>query len=998
MTRIFTGCHAVLTPGPHSRAPDAALCRGRPVDSYSPHMTGQNPRPDELRISLTQLYDWRQNHLQGDEKGEAQLFLDRLVRGFGHDGVREAGATLEFRLKKNDSKGTAFADMVWKPRCLVEMKRAGTVLKRHYRQAFDYWIQAVPNRPRYVVLCNFDEFQVYDFDQQLDAPVDTIALADLADRWTSLSFLLPNETEPQFGNNLVAVTREAARNVAGLFHQIHARGTDRLGAQRFVLQCVMAMFSEDVGLLPGPIFSRAVFDSIESKNPEAASFDLLPALFRELNTPGTTAGGRFKDAPYFNGGLFATVIPVELTRDELSDLAQAATTDWSAVRPEIFGTLFEQSMDHGERHAHGAHFTSQADIAKVVIPTIVDPWRRRIAEARTRGRGGIASMERLLQEIYSYRVLDPACGSGNFLYVAYRELRRLEHDIIVGIEEMRSSQYIASQRSIGYVTPDHFFGIDVNPIAIEIAKVTLLLGKKLASDELEDDQRILPLDSLDESIVAGDALFMEWPACNAIIGNPPYLGRRRMTEELGAGYCQELMAEYPAVTGVSDYVSYWFPLAHDHLPNGGRAGFVATNTIRENDSRRASLDYIVDNGGRIVDAVTSQPWSGDAVVDVSIVNWVKDSTPGPGVLWLNDGDLRLEVDSISSSLSAALDVRNAVPILANRGPGGCSQGQTPGVTRGFVLDAQGVGALFSAAQAELDVLHPFLGGRELLNRLSVDRWIIDIPDEDAVRVRAKYRTVMAHLEKTVLPPRQELVAREARQNAEGQRRSDSFRPDRTYESFISRWWQLWRRRPEFLGAVSGLDRYIATSRHATVNRRTVFEFVDSSIRPGDAITAFAFEDDYSFGILSSSLHHDWLIARCSTIRGDPRYTSTTVWDSFPWPQTPNASQVSRVVAAAKTLCDVRSAYLKQGVTLAEQYDSLILPGSSDLRRASEALDAAVYEAYGFSHGDDALAQILALNQDLASEPDLVRGPGPGEFEDVRVTDHRLQPPALPPGL
>jgi len=352
--------------------------------------TMNNPAPHDLRAALSSFADWRIEHLTGDEKGDAQIFCDRLFQALGHGGVREAGAVLEARIKKEDNKGTAFADLMWKPRVLIEMKKAGTDLSRHYRQAFQYWMRAVPDRPRYVILCNFDEFWVYDFDNQLDAPVDVVALKDLAARSDALSFMLPIEQPPVFGNDLVAVTRDAAAAVASVFRSVHARGIDRLTAQRFVLQSVVAMFSEDIGLLPGKFFTRALEDARNG----AEAYDLLGALFTAMETPGVTPGGRYTGTPYFNGGLFAVVAPIELTAEELKKMRTAASTDWSAVRPEIFGTLFETSMDAGERHAYGSHFTSQVDMAKIILPSIVTPWQDRIQAASTIGELEQRSEER----------------------------------------------------------------------------------------------------------------------------------------------------------------------------------------------------------------------------------------------------------------------------------------------------------------------------------------------------------------------------------------------------------------------------------------------------------------------------------------------------------------------------------------------------------------------------------------------------------------------------
>ncbi|MBM9505462.1 class I SAM-dependent DNA methyltransferase [Actinacidiphila acididurans] len=936
---------------------------------------------ETLRAQLDAFVRYRKEHLTGDEKGEAQVFLDRLFRAFGHDGVREAGATLEMRIKKRNQRGTAFADLMWKPRCLIEMKKVGTNLKRHYRQAFDYWVQAVPDRPRYVMLSNFDEFWIYDFDQQLDEPVDRVALEDLPQRSDAFAFLLPYEERPIFRNDLVAVTREAATDVARVFKQIHARGIPRIKAQLFTLQSVMAMFAEDIGMLPSHSFSRALDDSTTGSD----AYDLLFGLFREMNTPGTTPAGRYKGTPYFNGGLFAEVYPVELTNDELNDLRHACETDWSEVRPEIFGTLFEGSMDEGERHAQGAHFTSQADIAKIVGPTIVNPWREKIGAAST-----ISELENLLIELSHYRVLDPACGSGNFLYVAYRELRRIEHEIATLVTERRRGRH-AGQQTISYVPTDHFFGIDVNPFAVEVAKVTMMLAKKLSTVELDDHQEVLPLDNLDNVIIAADALFCEWPQADAIIGNPPYLGRRKMVAELGAEYCQRLLREYPNVAGVSDFVTYWFPLAHDHLPQGGRAGMVATKTIRENDSRKSSLDYISDNNGTIFEAVSSQPWSGDAVVHVSLVNWAKGIDVSPKVLWLNDGQLRLEVEEISPTLRPGFDVRKACDLEANAKPQVCFQGQTPGVTKGFVIDRATRHVLTRDEKAR-DVIHPFLGGREMLRDTSIERWIIDIQDADLLSAESRYPGLMQHLASSVLQEREKAAAKEKERNGKAINVNPKAKVNKHHANFLAKWWNLSYRRNDMLEAVLPLDRYLATSRVASVNRPTVFTFVDSRIHPSDSMTVFALDDDYSFGVLSSEFHSAWVRARCSYLKGDPRYTSTTVWESFPWPQSPTPAKVRGVANAAAELLRLRQKYLDRGIPLERQYASLLRPGQNELKKLHDQLTEAVRKAYGFTKSDDYLDQLFALNKNLAETADGVWGPGARGFDGARSTDYRILPP------
>ncbi len=469
---------------------------------------------------LIEFTDWVAKHITGDEKGEAQIFLDRLFIGFGHKGVKEAGATLEMRIKKQDMGGTAFADLVWKPVVLIEMKKRGEDLTRHYRQAFDYWTRLVPGRPRYVVLCNFDEFWIYDFETQMDTPVDQVKITELLNRWGPLAFLFRSPEKPTFGNHHEEVTRQAADRLAVCFNKLITRKVDRGLAQHFILQILVALFAEDIGLLEKYLVVQLLEECKEPRD----SYDLLGGLFVEMNTPGETGGGRFKGVDYFNGGLFAQPARLELYPDEISQLRQAAKADWSKVRPEIFGTLFEHSVEQKERHAYGAHFTHPTDIMKIVGPTIVEPWRERIENAET-----LPALHRLWERMQHFTVLDPACGSGNFLYIAYRELKRLEARIFERFQEF-SKRVDPTQKLLGFVTARQFYGMDINSFAVELAKVTMMIARKLAIDELHVTEPALPLDNLDANFIAGDALIdslgnpTPWPIADVIIGNPPFLG------------------------------------------------------------------------------------------------------------------------------------------------------------------------------------------------------------------------------------------------------------------------------------------------------------------------------------------------------------------------------------------------------------------------------------------------------------------------------------------
>jgi SAM-dependent methyltransferase len=1006
---------------------------------------------DDLKTSLEKFVTFARA-LKGDEKSEAQIFLDHFFRALGHGGVQEAGATLEFRIAKKPgsaqlellkgeaakpkSGGKKFADLLWPERVLIEMKSRKENLEKHYDQAFEYWTHIVPHRPPYVILCNFDEFWIYDFNTQLFDPVDRILLRDLPQSSASFNFLLPHEQKPRFGNNRVEVTRKAADIFAEVFRKIVARGEDRTRAQRFILQLLVSVVSEDIGLLPDNFVTGLLEQCVEKP---ADSFDLLGGLFRQMATEEEARGGRYVGIKYFNGGLFKVVEPVELKLTEADMLFKAADrNDWSQVKPEIFGTLFQHSMEDGsdgkkrdERHAFGAHFTSEFDIQKVVGPTIVRPWRERI-EAAGKDPARLAAA---LDGLRNFQVLDPACGSGNFLFVAYREMKRLERDLLVRLQRAKAKVELASAVSI-----QQFHGIDILPFAVELAKVTLMLAKELEireaarlgeSEGLFFQEKPLPLDNLDKNIVCADALFTGWPKADAIIGNPPYLDARKVTLEHGIDYVKKLRAAFPSVPGRADFCTHWFRLAHDALPHDGRAGLVGTNTIRQNESREASLDYIVENGGVITEAISTQVWSGDAAVHVSIVNWLKmtdfgvpgpvpgvpgsepgrpgfnpgtpgsepsspgfkpgipgfePSSPGsespspgfdlpspdfkpglpgsepgapgsrPGVpetapgsgkrpicrLTFQRGDSvdspweTYELPVINPALSVGTDVTGALVLAANAKSTGCFEGQQPG-HNGFRLNADEAARL--VAKGCQPVIFPYLNGDELLGAeyLTAPRFIIDFGERDIFAARA-FPDAFDVLRTRVLADWEANAAKEKAQTG---------KETGEHQNRLKTWWQLKRKRGALLAAIAPLPRYVACSR---VTKRPIFEFLSSTIRPDSSLTVFPFADDYSYGILQSSLHFDWFKARCSSLKGDFRYTSDTVFDTFPWPQFDAAP-----VSAVRHDIVVETRGKKRGSSVGAKYSAP--DGAKPNPTAAGYKDSA---PHGAMLSEDALAKIRAV--------------------------------------
>lgn len=953
----------------------------------------------EKTANLKTFVQWAAKHITGDEKGEAQVFLDRLFQGFGWEGFKEANAVCELRVK-NTNGGTSFADLVWKPVVVIEMKKRGTDLSKHYSQAFTYWTRLVPNRPRFAILCNFDEFWIYDFETQLDTPVDKVLLNDLPSRFGPLNFMFREDVKPIFGNHQETVTRQAADKLAACFNSLIERKVDQPLAQRFILQMLMALFAEDIGLLDKYVVTKLLD---ECKTPQD-TYDLLGGLFTAMNTNGVK-GGRFKGVPYFNGGLFAQPAMIELTDQERGLLRDASDFDWSKVRPEIFGTIFEHSLGKEQRHAQGAHYTSPVDIMKVVGPTIVAPWSAAIEAANT-----LDSLKKLLARIENFTVLDPACGSGNFLYVAYRELKRLE----ARIYERMAAEYKSvnpNQRPFGFVSAANFFGMDINPFAVDIAKVTMMLAHKLAIDELHISESALPLDNLDANFKVGDALVQpdgtrtEWFETDVIVGNPPFLGAKLVKRMLGTSYTNRVRQAYPEVPGMADFCVYWFRRANDVLkpctttdPFSGRAGLVGTQAIRSNASRIGGLDHIAASG-TIIEAVENQPWSGEANVNVSIANWVKTDQavllPKVRRLWFKvdpqpglkskpktgdqgqksyELDMR-EVPFINSALSDLADVSGAVSL---RQPGGptIGQGLTPGHAA-FMLTDDERAELLAASDKNAEVIFPYMVGDDVLSTGKPARWLLDFERRSIIEAQA-FAAPFRRVKSLVLPDR----LAKAKQGTEDDDADDADADDGEkkgrshHEAFLAKWWQLSYGRPALCKVMEGLPRYLACSR---VTKRPIFFFIDPSIRPGDLIQVFGLADDYSFGILQSDAHWQWFIAKCGKLTERPRYNGDSVFHTFPWPQAPTAAMVRAIADAGKAVRALRAeAAEKQGMGLRALYRTLDLPGKNPLRDAHAVLNAAVMKAYGFTARKPILQQLLDLNLEVAdriAKGAAVLGPG-----------------------
>ncbi len=864
----------------------------------------------------------------GNEKQESQSFVQKLLRAWGWQDAEEAGVSFEHKIPKGGAGGgMGFADALIPGKVLIEMKQRGEGLGQHFPQLQRYWFNLAP-KPTYAILCNFDEFWVYDFNIQVDEPVEKLLTAQLAERWSGLAFLSKEPLTPLFGNNQISVTEKQAKAMGHLFHDLKVQA-NKTGlftaqqAQRFVLQCVLCMFAEDRGMLPNRQFSLALEDCRERGD---STYDVLGGLFAAMNTHGETPGGRFKGTPYFNGGLFSEIRQIDLSPDQLTLLVESAREDWRLVRPSIFGNIFEASSDERTRHALGQHFTSEADILKVVRPTIIEPWETRMEAAKT-----IPECEQLLLALREYKVLDPACGSGNFLYMAYNGLKDIEATILSKIQGRRRSEALKGQGAFGFVTANQFFGMDTDPFAVELARVTLMIARKVAHDRLGLTEQELPLDNLDKNIIQADALFTPWPEADAIIGNPPFLGGKRLKGELGTEYVERLYKKFPESANFADICCYWFRLAHDHLTQAGSAGLVGTNMIRKGTNRKASLDYIKRHGGWIHNAVSDQKWSGEANVHVSIVNWTRQ--PRTCIL---DGK---EAALINTSLKDKIDAGGAVRLAANSDSAFIGAQPTG---KGFEISEDIATSWIKEDTANAAVLRTYITAREIASHpaAKTNKWIIDF-NEMTLEDAEKFILPFEHVKGTVRPERL------ANKNTD----------------LHKLWWQHWRPRPAMRKALEGKNEMLIVPCHS----KWVMPIrAATSALGNNSVTVFSCSDYYIQGILSSVAHREWVAATASSLKGDTRYTPSTVFETFPFPQLVTAEQAEAIRRQMAELNDFRDTWMEEhqaGVT--ELYNRYFDEPASKLRKLHNALDGLVLKAYGWGAKEDILGNLLDLNQELA---------------------------------
>jgi MmeI, DNA-methyltransferase domain/MmeI, N-terminal domain/MmeI, target recognition domain/MmeI, helicase spacer domain len=865
------------------------------------------PIGEEIRANLTRFVaHWSVR--DGYERGEAQTFLTELFACYGQ--------RLSDVAKFEQFQSGGFVDLIWPRVCIFEMKSASEAgrLAKHREQALGYWREAADAEkgipaPEYVVLCAFKRFEIWEPGRFPNEPRVKFELEELPDRYTSLLFLAGNE--PVFNARQEGVTLDAVGKLSELFHQLEERREGEPDARRrFILQTVWCMFAEDLGQLPGQAFTRVVDELIA--NPQRSSVDDLGLLFEHLNDPSPERPkhGLYAGVPYANGSLFAESSRIDLTPEELALLREASASNWHAVQPSIFGSLLEGVFGHARQWQLGAHYTHESEILKIVEPTVVEPWTARLEAIASYDEARAAQ-----NELLNYVVLDPACGSGNFLYVAYRELRKIETKLAARVAELAQAEGRPSQEGLSAFFPlQNMRGIEIEQFGVDLARVTLWMGHRLAVEELDLHESTLPLADL-SGIRRADALKADWGEADAIIGNPPYHGSQNLRQVLDEDYVEWLKGHFGA--GLKDLCVYWFRRAADQMRPGDRAGLVGTNSISQNRARGASLNYLVEKGGVITDAVSRQKWPGEAVVNVSIVNWVQRPAELPERFVL-DGE---PVEGINTRLrESKLAIEEYEPLPANLGRS--FQGPIP--VGSFYLEPGEAAKILERGDADYaDVVRPYLVGDDIAEdpKQGPRRFVIDFG--------------LRTLEKAMQYPEALALVRERVKPAR-----DANKMKRRREC----WWLFGSPAPEMRQAIAPLPRFVAGNR---IGKRFLFCWVDASVCPSDLTVVFAFDDDYSMGILNSSTHAAWARSESSTLRVDLRYTPTSCFETFPWPQPDDATR-GRIGGISKSLIERRQAIcVAEGIGLTDLYNQVDEGAWTEVADLHRALDEAVASAYGW---------------------------------------------------
>ncbi|MHB0879035.1 MAG: class I SAM-dependent DNA methyltransferase [Anaerolineae bacterium] len=916
------------------------------------------------------VHKWRNVELKERSASQAH-FLD-LCRLVGHDDPITADPVGDwFTFERGATKvsgGDGFAD-VWKKGFFGwEYKGRHANLDAAYEQLLQYR-ESLENPPLLVV-ADTDVILIHTNFTNTLKRVERVTLEDLLqpERLAVLRAVFHDPERLRSPRTPNDVTEDAARQFSRLADLMRQYGEDPQRAAHFLIRLLFCLFAEDIELLPGGVFSHLV---LQTHNVVSAFTQQLRQLFTAMRGGGWFGAERI---PYFDGGLFDSDDVLDLGTDGLDILTGVVALDWSAVEPSILGTLFERSLDPSRRAQLGAHYTGKDDILLIVEPVLMAPLRRRWQEVQEQARATAAKrdeaggqkrqhleddLRRLLQgfaaEVSQVRVLDPACGSSNFLYVALRQLLGLWKEV----SQLSSKLLGALMLPTGDLAPSpaQLHGIEVSPYAHELAQATVWIGYIQWLKENGFGQPVEPILRPLHNVVLMDAVLAhddagkpvepEWPAADVIIGNPPFLGSSRLRRELGEEHVERLFTLYrDRVPGAADLVCYWFEKARAAIERGQakRAGLLATQAIRGGANRRV-LQRIRETGD-IFYAQADRPWILDgAAVHVSMVGF----DGGTETARLLDGR---PVAAINADLTAGLDLSASSALKGNAGI--CFRSDEKGGP--FDISEHLARVMLAAPQnpngrPNSDVIRPYCNARDVLQRPR-GVWIIDFGPDMGEEAAALYEMPFEYVRRVVRPVR--MAVRSERER--------------------TTWWLHRRPAPDLRVALEPLPRYLATP---SLAKHRLFVWLPRPMLPDHQLIVFARDDDYFLGVLHSRPHELWARGRGTQLReveSGFRYTPTTTFETFPFPWLPGKepqgdARVEAIAAAARELVLLRDRWLNpEGATedvLKERtLTKLYNKRPTWLEQAHRRLDEAVFAAYGWPADladEEVLARLLALN-------------------------------------
>ena len=901
------------------------------------------------------------------ERAASQEHFIDLCRMLGVPTPNEADPTGdEYAFEKGAGKvegGEGFAD-VWKRGCFAwEYKGKRKDLAAAYRQLLQYR-EALENPPLLVV-CDLHRFEVHTNFTNTPALVHRFTLDDLLENSGEplrvLRAVMENPDELRPGKTRDDLTAEAAEQFASLAERLRNRGHEAQAVAHFLNKLLFCMFAEDAGLLPRGLMRRlagvAQYD-------ETIFTEGLGDLFAKMGNKGGLFGAERID--WFNGGLFADSDLLPLTLADINLIDKVSRLDWSQVEPAIFGTLFERGLDPSKRSQLGAHYTDRGSIMRLIEPVLLEPLRRdfdatkaqvlalaaegkKITARTPAGKNPEAVFNAFLDRLRAVRVLDPACGSGNFLYLALQALKDLEREAILW-----GSLTLQSPMQFPEVGPQAVLGIELNPYAAELARVVIWIGEiqwmlsngfaYLRDPILRPLQSIECRDAVLDLSDPDDPREPEWPEATVIIGNPPFLGDKLMRGQLGDDYTEALRRLYLGrVPGGADLVTYWHEKARAMVERekAQRVGLLATQGIRGGANRRV-LERIKETGD-IFMAWSDEPWVVEgAAVHVSFIA----CDDGSEIERVLNGK---PVAAINANLTAGVDLTRARALRENEGI--AFNGDQ--MTGPFAIPHEAAEAVLHAPNPDgrnnSDVVRPWVSGRDLTSRPR-GMWIIDFGTVSLAEA-ALYEAPFEHVKRCVLPVRK--TSRE--------------------ERLARQWWIHERPRPEMRQAIGSLGRFIATARLA---KHRLFVWLPPSTLPDCQLIVFARDDDCFFGVLHSSVHELWALGLGTQLETRPRYTPTTTFETFPFPH-PTDDIRDEIAATAKRLDELRNGWLNPpGMTDTDlrkrTLTNLYNARPSWLALVHGRLDRAVHAAYGWPYplaAEEVLARLLALNLERAAKTD-----------------------------